>query len=345
MTTMVSNKTLIRLGFFMTLLTLALVMLGAFVRLSDAGLGCPDWPGCYGHVGVPNETHEIATAHANYERPVEAPKAWKEMIHRYVAGTLGVLVALLAFFSWQRRRQPEQETILPLMLVVLVVFQALLGMWTVTLKLLPIVVSAHLMGGIATLSLIWLFTLRQSRWLASPEGLSSRTASYLRPWAIIALLVVIIQIFLGGWTSANYSALACTDFPTCGGHWLPPTLNFAEAFTLWHPVGEDYEYALHLSPETKTTIHFVHRVGALITFFILIDLIILTFVSSVRNPLLKQVALVMLALLFIQISLGVSNVMLQLPLWIAVLHNGGAALLLLSVITFNYVLYPPQSRL
>jgi cytochrome c oxidase assembly protein subunit 15 len=328
----------------MTLLTLVLVMLGAFVRLSDAGLGCPDWPGCYGHLGVPTKEHEIATAQSNFERPIEAPKAWKEMIHRYVAGTLGVFVVLLAFLAWQRRRLPDQETILPLMLVVLVVFQALLGMWTVTLKLLPVVVTAHLLGGVATLSLIWLFTLRQSRWFTQPDW-SSRTAPYLRPWAILVLLVVIIQIFLGGWTSANYSALGCTDFPTCGGQWFPPLLNFTEAFTLWHPVGNDYEYALHLSAETKTTIHFIHRVGAVITFFLLIDLIIVTLVGAAKHRALKQVALAMLVLLSVQIALGISNVVFQLPLWVAVLHNGGAALLLLSIITFVHALYPSKSQL
>jgi len=328
----------------MTLLTLVLVMLGAFVRLSDAGLGCPDWPGCYGHIGVPIETHEITTAQSNYERPVEAPKAWKEMIHRYVAGTLGVLVFLLAFLSWQRRRQPDQEMILPLTLVILVVFQALLGMWTVTLKLLPIVVTAHLLGGIATLSLVWLFTLRQSQWFVNPDW-SNQIATYLRPWAILALLVVVAQIFLGGWTSANYAALACTDFPTCGGQWLPPTLNFAEAFTLWHPVGKDYEYALHLSSETKVTIHFIHRVGALITFSLLTIIVIATLLSPAKYRTVKSVALAMFVLLLLQISLGVGNVMLQLPLFIAVLHNGVAALLLLSVIAFNHVLYPLKSEL
>ncbi len=339
---MVTKKTLIRLGLFMTLLTLVLVMLGAYVRLSDAGLGCPDWPGCYGHIGVPTKPHEIASAQSNYERPIEAPKAWKEMIHRYVAGSLGLLTVLLAFWSWQRRREPNQETILPLMLVVLIIFQALLGMWTVTLKLLPIVVTAHLLGGIATLSLIWLFTLRQSRWWVGDNGIN-RTATYLRVGAMLALFVVIFQIFLGGWTSANYSALACTDFPTCGGQWLPPLLNFQEAFTLWHPVGHDYEYALHLSPETKITIHFVHRIGALVTFLLLIGVIIAALLSPAKYRVIKQMALIVLVFLLLQISLGAANILLQLPLWVAVLHNGVAALLLLSVITFNHVLYLPKS--
>lgn len=256
-----------RLALIATVLALCVVVLGAFVRLSHAGLGCPDWPGCYGHLGVPKTEQQVQLANELYpERPVEAHKAWKEMIHRYFAGILGLLVFSLSFIAWRNRHNPDQAVKLPLFLSVLIIFQALLGMWTVTIKLKPVIVMLHLMGGMATLSLLWWLTLRHTKLLArwrervvQPER--------LKKFALAGLLIVVLQIMLGGWTSANYAALHCTDFPTCQGEWWPQT-DFGEAFTLWHGIGPDYEGGI-MSNTARVTVHFTHRFGALVTFLYL----------------------------------------------------------------------------
>jgi cytochrome c oxidase assembly protein subunit 15 len=341
------NKQIIA-GFclFATVLALIVVTLGAYVRLSDAGLGCPDWPGCYGHLTVPEETHEITKANTVYpERPVEGTKAWKEMIHRYVAGTLGLLIMLIALLAVQRRQKvKEQSVTLPVFLVILVIFQALLGMWTVTLLLKPVVVTAHLLGGMLTLSLLWWLTLRQSGWFLAPkwsirDGGRAGAVERLRPLALLTLLVVFGQIFLGGWTSANYAALACTDFPTCYGQWWPTGMDFKEAFILWRGLGINYEYGV-LSAEARMAIHVVHRVGALITFLLVIWLGLRVLFASLNAPFIKTIGFFMLLLLLLQISLGIANVVYSLPLSVAVAHNMGAALLLMSVVALNHALRP-----
>ncbi|OQW94395.1 MAG: cytochrome B [Beggiatoa sp. IS2] len=342
------NKQLITwLCLFATLLTLIVVTLGAYVRLSNAGLGCPDWPGCYGHLIVPEETHEITTANSAYpDRPIEGHKAWKEMIHRYVASTLGLLIMLIALIAVQRRQKvKEQSVTLPVFLVFLVIFQALLGMWTVTLLLKPIVVTAHLLGGMLTLSLLWWLTLRQSGWFLVTSKWSIRdggragAVERLRPSAMLTLLVVFIQIFLGGWTSANYAALACTDFPTCYGQWWPEGMDFTEAFILWRGIGVNYEYGV-LSAEARTAIHVIHRVGALITFLLVIRLGLQVLFASLNASSIKMIAAFMLLFLLLQIGLGISNVVYSLPLSVAVTHNMVAALLLMTVVALNHALRP-----
>jgi len=338
---LISKRTMVRLYLIAAILAWGVVSLGAFVRLSDAGLGCPDWPGCYGHIGVPSETQDVAKATAAFpERPVEAHKAWKEMIHRYVAGTLGLLILLIAILSWVRRRDPEQATVLPWFLVGLVIFQALLGMWTVTLLLKPLVVVAHLLGGMTILALLWWLMLRMSGWLLKPSWVTLvNKVSHLRSLAIIAIAVVIVQIFLGGWTSANYAALACTDFPTCHGQWWPANMNFAEGFTFWHEIGKSYEFGI-FSPEARTAVHVIHRVGALITFLVIAWLALRLFFANLNYPTAIKVAIVTMVLLLLQISLGTANVVHSLPLGVAVAHNAVASLLLLAVITFNHLLNP-----
>lgn len=313
-----------RLAILATVLTLIVVVLGAWVRLSDAGLGCPDWPGCYGQLGAPEGTTEIQRANAAFpDRPVETGKAWKEMIHRYAAGTLGLLAAAIAVTAWRRRRDGV-PVILPTALLGLVIFQALLGMWTVTLLLKPLIVLAHLLGGLATLALLgWLAASHMQRLPNLPHPRPPRA------FAAVALGVLCAQIMLGGWTSTNYAALACPDFPTCQGQWWPET-DFDSAFVPWHGLGIDYEGGV-LSGAARTAIHLSHRLGAIIA-ALAIGALALTCLWPGRARGLQIVGGVLLALLAAQLALGVGTVLGRLPLPIATAHNGGAALLLLTLV-------------
>lgn len=315
-----------RLVWVATLLTLCVVVLGAYVRLSDAGLGCPDWPGCYGTLTVPQSEAAIQHAQTAYpDSPVEHHKAWKEMIHRYFAGTLGLLILAIFLLGWRARKEIKVSPWLPTLLLFLVVFQAMLGMWTVTLLLKPAVVTAHLIGGMTTLALLtWIM---HRHWgVASRRFLQSDS---LRFWIRGALLILFLQIFLGGWTSTNYAALACTDFPTCHGAWLPD-MDFANAFHWIRELGQDADgKALQLS--AYTAIQWTHRVGALVT-FIYLGLLGWRLLSQ---PQLKGLAHIMLMLLIVQIGLGVANLVLHLPLALAVGHNMGAALLLMTIVVLN----------
>ncbi|MGB1110570.1 MAG: COX15/CtaA family protein [Gammaproteobacteria bacterium] len=311
-------------------LALIVVVLGAWVRLSDAGLGCPDWPGCYGHLTVPASEADLNRANQAFpERPVETHKAWKEMIHRYVAGALGLMILWMAFASWRGRESLSHQTGLTTFLLALVIFQAALGMWTVTLLVKPAIVTAHLIGGMATLSLLWLVVLRQGR-LGYDTPIQP-----LRPWAALGMVILIGQIILGGWTSTNYAALSCTDFPTCGGQWFPEA-DFSEGFVLWRGLGVDYEFGV-LEHPARVAIHLSHRIGALITFVYLLGLALVALRS--RRIEIRQSASAIILLLLIQVALGIGNVLLSLPLPVAVAHNGGAALLLLAVLTLNVALF------
>jgi cytochrome c oxidase assembly protein subunit 15 len=326
------------LAAFTALVALCVVMLGAYVRLSDAGLGCPDWPGCYGQLAVPKDTRTVAAANAAYpERPLEAHKAWKEMAHRYLAGTLGLLILALAAVAWRNRACCGLPVALPTALVALVIFQALLGMWTVTLLVKPAVVTAHLLGGLATLSLLWWLALRQSRiWLAplGPEMLR------LRRWALFGLVLLLVQISLGGWTSSNYAALACTEFPTCqGGQWFPPA-DFREAFVLWRGTGVNYEFGV-LDSEARTAIHLTHRGGALAVLLYLGALSVVVMVRATAGAQ-RAMGLILACALLLQLGLGIANILGHLPLPVAVAHNGGAAVLLLSLVAVIHVLTPPS---
>jgi len=296
------------------------------VRLSDAGLGCPDWPGCYGSLSVPQSESAIQHAQAVYpDKPIEAHKAWKEMLHRYLAGTLGLFILAIFVLAWRARKEIKVSPWLPTLLLILVIFQAALGMWTVTLLLKPAVVTAHLLGGMGTLALLVWIAHRQ--WgAASRRFLQS---SNLRFWTRGALAILFLQIFLGGWTSTNYAALACTDFPTCHGAWFPD-MDFANAFHWIRELGQDADgKALQLS--AFTAIQWTHRVGALVTF---VYLGLLGW-RLMGQPQLKRLAHFMLMLLIVQIGLGVANLVLQLPLVLAVAHNMGAALLLITLVVLN----------
>jgi len=309
-------------------LTLGVVSLGAYVRLSDAGLGCPDWPGCYGKLTPHHAADAINAELADRpDGPVSHAKAWKEMVHRYAAGTLGLLVLGIAVLGWRGRRETAGGPGLPALLLGLIVFQSLLGMWTVTLVLKPLVVTAHLLGGMATLSLLLWLWLRE-RGQASQAYFAR--VDHLRASAALGLVLVIMQIALGGWVSTNYAALACTDFPMCQGAWIPP-MDFEHSFTLHRELGETAMGDL-LPMAALTAIHWVHRVMALIVTLTLGWLML----RLLRTPGYAVIGLAIGGLLVLQVALGIGNVLLSLPLALAVAHNTGAALLLSSLVVLNY---------
>lgn len=306
------------------LLAYGVVVLGAYTRLSNAGLGCPDWPGCYGKIMVPAEAEAGQAEALHPDRPLRQGKAWIEMIHRYAAAVLGLLVFALALSAWRGRRRLDQPLWLPLVLLGLVVFQALLGMWTVTWLLKPIVVSAHLLGGMTLLALLcWL--VLQGFFDARDVGGAGR----LWPWAAVGLMVLALQIFLGGWTSANYAALVCPEFPACrGGDWWPAA-DFHQGFIFWRGLGTDYEYGV-LDVNARTAVHLAHRAGAVAAAIVIGVVAILAVTAQDRRA--RAIGAAIAILLGVQIALGIANVLLSLPLPVAVAHNGTAALLLLSLV-------------
>lgn len=312
-------------------LTLVVVVLGAYVRLSDAGLGCPDWPGCYGHLAWPNEHHEIEAANEAFpERAAEPHKAWKEMVHRYFAGTLGLLV--LTLFIWAFKNRDRERYGLQLALCFVIVFQAALGMWTVTLKLHPGIVMSHLLGGLLTLSLL--------TWLAcskTPSITPYRYAGHVkRSMVVFGMVLLVMQIALGGWTSANYAALACQGFPACNGEWLP-AMDFVEGFNLFRGYGPDYEFGL-LDGPARVAIQMMHRVG-----FVVVTLYFAWLIFRLtRNRELMPIGVVLAALLALQILLGIINVTMALPLAVATMHNGVAALLLMTMVSLLYKTRSPE---
>lgn len=313
-----------------TVLALLVVLLGAYTRLTHAGLGCPDWPGCYGFIAVPASEAQLAHAETHFpQAPVEAEKGWNEMIHRYFAGSLGLLILGLAGYALVLRGRQQQPLKLPLLLVAVVVAQAAFGMWTVTLKLWPQVVTAHLLGGFTTLSLLFLLSLRLSNRFAAVQ-----VPSMLRWLAACGLILVIGQIILGGWVSSNYAAVACADFPTCHGQWLPP-MDFANGFHLTQHIGPNY-LGGQLDNDARTAIHFTHRLGA-----VLVLLVLSVLAWRLRQTGFVRLSVLLLLALLVQISLGISNVLLQLPLPVAVAHNIGAACLLLVLVLINYRLRTP----
>ncbi|MDN5939409.1 MAG: COX15/CtaA family protein [Salinisphaera sp.] len=312
------------------LLCFAVIMVGAYVRLSNAGLGCPDWPGCYGHLDVPAPGAERAAANAAYPtNPVQPAKAWKEMIHRYLASTLGLLILCMAGLAWWRRREPGQQRWLPGLLLLLVVFQGLLGMWTVTLLLKPLIVTGHLLGGMATLALLWLCLLRQGKTMSRLQA-----TVVVRGLAALALAVLFLQLFLGAWTSTNYAGLACPDFPTCLGQWWPRT-DFATAFTLWHGLPVNYAGGV-LDSAARATIHVSHRLGALVTACVVLLLTATMWRLGNRQRGWRGLAVALVLVTALQVGLGISIVLAHLPLGLAVAHSGGAALLVLAVMAINH---------
>lgn len=323
------------------LLAFLVIALGAYTRLTDAGLGCPDWPGCYGFNSVPANAQDIASAQQAYpDQPLHAEKAWNEMIHRYIAGLLGLLILIIFIISGKQRQQFRLATILTL----LVLFQAALGMWTVTMNLQPIIVMGHLLGGFSILSLLVLFRLRLSRPTAVHQltqplnilGHSNRILPIHRQqlarvqlYCCIALPIVIIQIALGGWTSSNYAAIVCTEFPICNGDWLS-RFNLSDVFSL-SPMAETYQYGVR-DTIARMNIHITHRIWAGVTILYLL-LIIYQLLKHQPERKIRVITKTLLVILCLQVSLGIANVMFQLPLGIAVAHNLVAAILLITLVT------------
>lgn len=314
-----------RLAVCATVLAIVVVLLGAYTRLTHAGLGCPDWPGCYGFLGVPMSEHKQNLAALRFpEAPLEVHKGWNEMVHRYFAGGLGLLILIMAMQAVRLRKVAGQPVKLPVLILAVVIAQAAFGMWTVTLKLWPQVVTAHLLGGFSTLSLLFLLSLRLS-------GRNFRLPNMplsLRALAAVALLLTIGQISLGGWVSANYAAVACVDLPTCHGQWWPE-MDFANGFHLTQHIGPNY-LGGQLFSEARTAIHMSHRLGAIVLSVVLLLLCWRLWLAQQ-----SRLALLLGAALALQISLGISNVVLHLPLLVAVAHNAGGACLLLVMLLIN----------
>jgi len=293
------------------------VVLGAWVRLTDAGLGCPDWPGCYGHV-YPQVEHGFA-------------KALHEMVHRYFASSLGLVIAVLLVWAVVNRRDRGQPLLAVAVLFALVCVQGSLGALTVTLLLKPLIVTAHLLGGLSTLALLWWLSLEPSRRdLAEGERV-------LRGVALAVLPLLVMQIALGGWTSTNYAAVACPDFPTCQQTWWPKT-DYHDAFVLWRGLGIDYEGGVLAHP-ARVAIHWTHRLGALVAGSALLVLGLLT-VLRAKTRRLRVAGGLLMAAVCLQISIGIATVLWGVPLPLATAHNAGAALLVIAMVTLLRALWP-----
>ena len=373
-----------RLAWFALIMTASTILFGAFVRLSDAGLSCPDWPTCYGRVTWPQTQMEAAQHVASEIRPLESHKAWREQVHRFLAGLLGVEVLVLALLAARRRRWGVAQVVTASVLVALaiplymrgehaassvlaiggeailllaalrwsnidlsraavltlavVIFQALLGMWTVTWLLKPIVVMGHLLGAVLMFGLlVWM------AWKATHLPITLAEAPRLRWWLRAGLLLLVVQIALGGWVSANYAALACgggsaalDNFPRCVSQWWPQQ-NYAEGFTLWRGIGVDYEGGV-LDGASRIAIQMAHRMMAVAVALYLL----LLSLRMLRLPGMRGWSSALIALVVAQVTLGVLNVKLALPLAVAVMHNGGAVALLFVLVSLLARLRAPE---
>lgn len=326
------NSNIKRLVFISIVLALIVVSLGAYTRLTHAGLGCPDWPGCYGQLKVPETSQQLAQAQQAFpEQEVVAHKAWNEMIHRYFAGSLGLLILAIALLSIKNRKQGT-PLFLPLFILLMVIFQAALGMWTVTMKLMPIVVMGHLLGGFTTLCLLFLLYLRLSNKRLPSSDFSVKKYG---KFAFIGVFILAGQISLGGWTSSNYAALTCVELPICQAGWQQQ-LTFEGSFDPIPPVKETYEYG-HLNHAQRVTVHVMHRLGAIVTALYLAWLALMVFRKS-QTQFFQNSALLLGSALTIQLALGISNIWFSLPLAVAVSHNIIAAVLMLTLIRLTYSL-------
>jgi len=332
-----NNNFVKKLAIAATVFGFVVVLLGAFTRLSDAGLGCPDWPGCYDFLHIPTKAEDIDKANQAYpERPYEFAKAWPEMVHRYFAGILGLMVLALALLSLKNKHGYAKKHSFGLL--ALIIFQAALGMWTVTMKLHPGIVMAHLAGGFAMLVLLAALSLRYVMQFKSSIGLEQQLK--YRGFTIFATIVLIIQILLGGWTSANYAATVCYELPICQAGWYANS-DFVSAFQIWGHGADDYEFGI-LENDARIAIHASHRIGAIIATIILAFLSY-RLISQNSCQKLKKFGLLIGGLLIVQVVLGIFNIIFQLPLYNAVAHNGVGALLLVAMGLLIAKLYLPTN--
>jgi cytochrome c oxidase assembly protein subunit 15 len=328
-------------------LTFDLIVFGSFTRLSDSGLGCPDWPGCYGEVSPWGAKAEIAAAQAALPSgPVTFSKAWIEMIHRYLAMTVGVLILVMCAVAWkarleQRRGDRTRPPVLPIspwwptLTLLWVLVQGAFGKYTVTLKLYPLVVTLHLLGGLLLLALL---AMQHEAFHQRPLALLAGERTVLRRWLWAALAVVSVQVALGGWVSTNYAVLACTGFPTCNGQWWP-AMDWAQGFDLVRRLGEGATGG-YLPVEALVSVHMAHRLFALVVTALLLGLA--AWLWRQGSAPLRRFAGLLLALLALQIASGLSNVVLGWPIVAALLHSAGAAALV-GVLTLLLARCPAAS--
>jgi heme a synthase len=318
-------------------LCLIVVVLGAYVRLNNAGLGCPDWPGCYGHF-TPSAAASTDGDSANHL--LQLSKAWREMVHRYAAGTLACLLLLLAALGIVWRRERIASPLYLTGLLAIIVVQAVLGMLTVTWQLKPLIVTLHLLFGLTTLSLLWWLVLTLWQRRSTTPAVAARVLTRARALALLGLVFLGAQIALGGWASSNYAAIACPDLPTCQGRWWPPA-DFHSAFVLWRGLNIDFEGGI-LASTARVAIHLTHRLGACATALALVAaaLFCLRGGSRTLGAPVRHAAIALLLLLGLQLSIGIEMVLHGFPLWLATAHNAGAALLLLATVTLNRQLRP-----
>jgi cytochrome c oxidase assembly protein subunit 15 len=315
-----------KITLFSTIMAFCLIVLGAYVRLSDAGLGCPDWPGCFGTLTVPESQQAIEKAqHTFPEQVLENGKAWKEMIHRYVAGLLGLLILTIGYLAYKNRKSLKVSILVPGSLLGIVFFQAMLGMLTVTLLLKPIIVSAHLIGGMTTLAILTYMSYEHFN-ENSKIILKKNIIFYM---ARFGLILIFIQIFLGGWTSTNYAGLACTDYPTCHGQWFPD-MDFKNGFNIFRNLGQTSEGA-PISLNALEAIQWTHRIGAITVVFYFGYLSY----TLMKYKQLRFEAMLLLTILAVQFIIGVGNLILHLPIALAVSHNLTAALLVVVITMIN----------
>ena len=323
------------------LLCFTVVVLGGYVRLTAAGLGCPDWPGCYGHV-TPLGAAQSVTAQAAFpNKPLDVGKAWREMIHRYAASTLGFVIVVIAALAIADRRSRLVSPVYALALFATVIFQAILGMLTVIWQVTPPIVTLHLLFGLTTLGLLWWLWLslpgdswgsvrmQKAGWAALGGGGGGPAMETAHALAIAGLVALGVQIALGGWTSSNYAAVACPDFPTCQHAWWPHT-DYRNAFIIWRGLGVNYEGGILDNP-ARVAIHLTHRMGAIVATLALSLAAIFVLVKPTLSNLRVQAAAV-LAALALQLTIGISMVLKTFPLRLATAHTAGAALLLLAVL-------------
>ena len=317
-----------KLSFVGALFTLIVISLGAWVRLTDAGLGCPDWPGCYGLLTTPDTVDELAKAREYYPNAdIDVGKAWREMLHRYMAGLLGLYVFFITYISI---KYSKRSYTLPVLISILIIIQAIMGMLTVTMLVKPTIVTTHLFFGMLTATLLFINSLKYSN--------TSMTSEKIPAIALIIITItwifLIIQILLGGWTSTNYASLACTDFPKCLDQWYPKEMIFNEAFNVINLPDVNYEGGI-LAYGAKVAIHYSHRVTALILTFVFISALYVVFKLN-KHSLLKKIMSISIIFFILQVILGISNVVYSLPLNIAVWHTMNAAILMALISSALY---------